>query len=119
MKWNWENIAVPRAISRAGSTLEEICPNGVINRLTRLIRLHPGIASKQEIKNLKSQLRRKEALAENSSALVLSKKSRAIWGSRRRLISSEDRQMAISLLTKRSPGEQAGVPACSILGISV
>lgn len=36
---------------------------------------------KQEIKKLKSQLRRKEkALAETAALLVLSKKSRAIWG---------------------------------------
>ena len=36
---------------------------------------------KQEIKSLKSELRRKEkALAETAALLVLSKKSRAIWG---------------------------------------
>ncbi|MCU7805777.1 MAG: IS3 family transposase [Candidatus Thiodiazotropha sp. (ex Lucinoma borealis)] len=76
---------------------------------------------KREIKSLKSELLRKEkALAETAALLVLSKKSPChLGGARGRLISSEDRQMAISLIDAAVTQGARQVPACSILGISV
>ena len=55
---------------------------------------------RREVRSLKRELQRKEkALAETAALLTRSKKARAIWGGGRgRIISTPDRQLAVSLI---------------------
>ena len=75
---------------------------------------------KKRVKDLERELARKDrALAETAALLVLRKKASAIWGGRRgRMISTPDRQTAISLVNEAITAGARRAKACSELEIS-
>ena len=74
-----------------------------------------NLAQKKDRKEL---ARKEKALAEAAALLVLRKKAEAIWGGQGRMISTQDRRLAVSLIDKAVKKGVRAVKACAELGIA-
>lgn len=74
---------------------------------------------KRRNKALERELRRKErALAETAALLTLREKAAAIWGGRGRMISTPDRQNAVTLINEARTSGARLASACREIGIT-